>query len=126
MIRVASLAIVLFFVGCASAPQRMVTRAASPAYTFSCYVQVLSGMEFSRIESDRGSGVIQAERRPALFDGVRPVTLGGVVRVTVTIVPATSGDGSDVTVAISGQGGASEYRDMETLSEACVPPTPQR
>ena len=91
MIRLASLAIALLFVGCAVTQTTGGPRATAPDDTFSCYMRVLAEMEYRLENTDRGSGFILAVKEDGTGDLVN--------EATVTIIPA-SGGGSDVSVTM--------------------------
>ena len=92
MIRFASLAIALLFVGCAVKQTTGGPRATAPDDTFSCYTRVLAEMEYRLENTDRGSGFILAVKEDGTGDLVN--------EATVTIIPASSGGGSDVSVTM--------------------------
>ena len=140
---VGKLAIILLFVSCAPTNQRMVARTAPPDDMYSCYLQVLAEMEYDLVEeADRSSGVIRV-LKVGDSGSYWPYEAH---EATVAIAPDSTGDSSNVSVTIrrfslppgllpglpssdvrSRNLRMTEdgWRDLETLSEACVPPTRQ-
>ena len=105
------------------------SRTASPDDTFSCFMRTLAQVEYRVENTDRDSGFIMAVREnTGIFSGEY------VNEATVMIIPATEGQGSDVSVTmrraqVTPAGGRSSAGvtmtgdsrdDLELLSGACI------